>query len=140
MTSRRLQQMGAAILALAGSAASGQTTAPEESAVAVPSGMEVRLYETLTDDFGGGPILRFRFLAPMIGSTMAHDPDALVTDMQFLCQDYAMSHLGSDAAPPAQIVISLMEAPVEFGQPRPDVRQIFEAFSLRDDTCIWEAF
>ena len=41
---------------------------------------------------------------------------------------------------PAQIVISLSDRPVPFGEAAPDATQFFEAFALQDGTCIWEMF
>lgn len=37
-------------------------------------------------------------------------------------------------------MISLMESPVEFGVASPDTVQYFEAYSVSDGRCIWEAF
>ncbi|MEZ5913987.1 MAG: DUF6497 family protein [Paracoccaceae bacterium] len=39
-----------------------------------------------------------------------------------------------------QVIISLAEAPVEFGVAAPEVAQFFEAYSRDGDRCVWEVF
>lgn len=118
---------------------------PQGAPVAVPSGMAVSFYEMLWDDSGQGPVYRLRFVAPGIANDPgATDPgpdyDTLSTDMEALCNDVAVAATDGVAPVPARIVISLMAAPTAFGQASMDVRQVFEAYSLDDGLCIWEAF
>ncbi|KAA8606688.1 acetolactate synthase [Salipiger aestuarii] len=113
---------------------------PQGAPVAVPSGMAVSFHEMLWDDSGQGPVYRLRFVAPAIGDGGALDYDALSADMDALCNGVAVPATDGVAPTPARIVISLMAAPTVFGQPSPDTRQIFEAYTLRDGVCIWEAF
>ncbi|MCR8546670.1 DUF6497 family protein [Salipiger sp. P9] len=111
-----------------------------DETVTVPSGMPVAFHEMLWDDPGGGAIYRFRFLAPEIGGAQPRPYEEVAADMDFLCQDIAAPELAEATPAAARIVISLMAEPVEFGDPSPSVRQYFEAYSLRDGLCIWEAF
>ncbi|MDU8913246.1 DUF6497 family protein [Aestuariicoccus sp. MJ-SS9] len=110
-----------------------------DGALAVPSGMPVTFHEMLWDQPGQGLTYRFRFVAPEIGpGGRAFEEVAL--DMEHLCQTYALPKLAAIGPKPAQIVISLAQKSVEFGQPAPDVPQFFEAYRVEDDTCIWEVF
>ncbi|MCA0997633.1 DUF6497 family protein [Alloyangia pacifica] len=130
--------IGFGILALAAAIAPGQTTAQEESAVAVPSGMPVTFYDSLWDSASSTE--RFRFLAPRIGGDMPMDFAAVSPDMQHLCDSFALPRLGGRDKLPALIVISLMAEPVAFGDPAPGIPQYFEAYSPKGGICAWEAF
>ncbi|WP_236016521.1 DUF6497 family protein [Salipiger abyssi] len=112
----------------------------ESAPVAVPSGMPVAFHDMRMDAPGEGAIYRFRFVAPEIGGDSPRPYEEVSGDMDFLCQDVAAGELAGAEPVPARIVISLMAEPVEFGDPSPGIRQYFEAYSLRDGRCIWEAF
>ncbi len=103
--------------------------------IPVPSGQDVTLIDVVEDRAGtDGTALRFRFLAPAITSIGF---DAASDDLRALCEGYAMNHL---TGTPSQIVISLSDRVVPFGESSPDATQYFEAFSLNDGHCIWEPF
>lgn len=124
------------ILAMIGAA----SLPAQGAAVAVPSGMAVSFHEMLWDDPGQGPVYRLRFVAPQIAADPAPGYDSLGADMDALCEAIAIPATADLSPRPARIVISLMAAPTLFGQASPDTRQVFEAYSLRDGLCIWEAF
>ena len=65
--------------------------------------------------------------------------DAVQDDRQALCDTYALAHLPAGAQP-AQVVISLADRPVPFGQARPDAVQFFEAYRPEGAACVWEMF
>ncbi|MBR9893589.1 acetolactate synthase [bacterium] len=110
-------------------------------AVAVPSGMPVTFHDMIWDEpVGAGLIYRFRFVAPEIGGDAPRPFSEVSGDMDLLCQDYALPRLSELGPRPSRVMISLMAAPVEFGVASPDVIQYFEAYSVSDDRCIWEAF
>ncbi|MFZ5962748.1 DUF6497 family protein [Thalassococcus sp. BH17M4-6] len=117
------------------------TAAPAlaEIGVSLPSGLDVTLHEVLTDDAENGSLFRFRFVAPEIAQAQ-RSVEELTDDMQHLCQEFALPKLSDLGAEPRQIVVSLSAEITDFGVPTPDVRQVFEAFSVRDDVCIWEPF
>lgn len=125
----------AAIVVAAGPAAG-------QDRVDVPSGQAVSLVDIVHDAPGAaGRTARFRFLAPQIardGGTV--DAETAFGDMQALCEDFALPRLPAMGPRPAQIVISLMDREVAFGQPAPEATQFFEAFRPEDATCIWEPF
>ena len=114
---------------------------PPDDPIPVPSGQEVTLLDVIHNEPGTeGLTVRYRFVAPAIapGAGVAFAQASL--DMQHLCQTYALPRVISGGPQPVQIVISLSDAPVEFGASAPEVTQFFEAYSLDDDTCIWEPF
>ncbi len=122
-------------------AAQGAASHPS-APVAVPSGQAVTLQEVVWNAPGpDGLTTRFRFVAPAIAETGGTvDTDAALADMQWLCQNYALPRIAQPGPMPAQIVISLSAAAVPFGEPHPEVTQLFEAYSLQDGQCIWEMF
>ena len=110
--------------------------------IAVPSGQKVVLQDVVRDAPGpDGVTLRFRFIAPAIaqqGGTV--DVDQAMADMAYLCEHYALPRATGVVPAPAQIVISLSDVAVPFGESAPDATQYFEAYRLENGTCIWEAF
>ena len=88
-----------------------------------------------------GMVARFRFVAPAIARDGGSvDFAAASADMQVLCQSYALARLSEFGAVPVQIIISMSDQPVPFGEPAPAATQFFEAYTPEGDTCIWEAF
>lgn len=123
----------AAALALAGGAARAADPAP----IAVPSGQPVTFLDTVQGAPGpDGLTVRFRFVAPQIaregGSIGA---EQALSDMQALCDGYALPRLPRGGPVPAQVIISLADRPVAFGEPDPDATQYFEAYAVADGTC-----
>ena len=116
-----------------------QAAAAQEEALLLPSGLEARLQEVLTDRPGGGLTYRFRFVAEgFTGGEAALE--AVMADMDHLCQTYAVTRLPGIGPMPSRIVISLADRPSEFGVFDPGVTQVFEAYSVQDGACIWEMF
>lgn len=119
-----------------------QGAGPGAAAITAPSGQVVTLQEVIWNAPGPeGLTTRFRFVAPAIaeaGGTV--DTETALADMLWLCQTYALPRIAQPGPMPSQIVISLAAAPVPFGEARPEVTQLFEAYSLLDGQCIWEAF
>ncbi|MCZ4352338.1 DUF6497 family protein [Roseovarius aestuarii] len=110
-----------------------------EAAIALPSGGQVSLQEIITDYSVSGLILRFRFVQDRFDPARI-DQDALSEDLLHLCDALAVPHVASTGISPGQIVISLADQPSEFAVADPNIRQVFEAFTIRDDRCIWEMF
>lgn len=74
-----------------------------------------------------------------------YDPGAdagVQRDAQWLCDHFAIDRIASTGPHPAQIIISLSDQPVEFGEFAPNVVQSFEAFQIAPDgkSCLWEPF
>lgn len=109
--------------------------------IPVPSGEEVHWIETIRDSQGpAGLTLRFRFLAPGIGGESPVSQEAAQADMQALCDGFALSRVPGVGPKPAQIIISLSDRPVPFGETDDDAVQYFEAYSIEDGACVWELF
>jgi len=127
----------ALVLALAGPAMAQQDKAKEERLV-LPSGLEAGLQDVLSDRSGQGLTYRFRFVAPEF--TGKEEFDSIMADLEYLCTAYAIPRLPNLGPKPRQVVISLADRPVEFGVMDAAVPQVFEAYRVEDDTCIWEMF
>lgn len=124
---------GPALISLAAFPAAGQDRIP------VPSGQEIELLDTVQNVPGpGGLTMRFRFLAPALGQGL--DVDVALADMEALCETYALPRMPDMGPRPEQIVISLSERPVAFGDADPDTVQLFEAYRAEGGTCVPEAF
>lgn len=133
-----LTRAGWIILALS---LSGPARAQDQ--IAVPSGQSVTLQDVVLDAPGPmGLTARFRFIAPQIarvGGTI--DFETAAVDMDHLCATYALPRIGTVTGPrPEQVVITLSDIAVAFGEITPEATQFFEAYAVADDTCIWEAF
>ncbi len=107
-------------------------------AVTTPSGQQVTLFDVRVEEAG---VVRFRFLAPAL------DParqglvfDDVAGDFSWLCATVAVPALAQSGRSAQQVVISLSDREVAFGQPAPEATQFFEAYSLDGSTCIWQAF
>ncbi len=118
--------------------------APAEMAdgIAVPSGQEVSFVDTVTNAPGAlGLTVRFRFLAPGIArGTGTISAEVAQEDMAHLCETYALPRLASTGPRPEQVVISLMDRLVPFGERDPEATQYFEAYRVEGGACIWEGF
>lgn len=112
--------------------------APQASGdmVSLPSGREVEVLDVITNAPGAeGATARFRFVVPGLKSG-----DDWVEDMQALCDTYALPRIDGMVPPPQQIIISIADRAVPFGQAAPDAVQFFEAYSIKDGACMWEVF
>ncbi|WP_395539435.1 DUF6497 family protein [Neotabrizicola sp. sgz301269] len=137
---RRLAAACACTLLLAG--ASCDEDAPGAAAggeaVAVPSGRAVTLLDVIMNAPGvEGAAARFRFIVPDL---KAGEADAWADDMLALCQDYALPRVRDNVPAPSQIIISLSDRAVPFGEAAPEAVQFFEAYAPKGDACIWEMF
>ncbi len=116
--------------------------APRNSGITVPSGMPV----TFQDFVWGAPgpeglTIRFRFVAPDISRAVAqNDFSGLEADMQHLCETYALPRIANTGPQPSQVIISLSDRPVAFGEADPDATQFFEGYRPENGACIWEWF
>jgi hypothetical protein len=122
---------------------SGETVEPGGGlTIEVPSGQPITLLDVIWNVPGPlGMATRFRFLAPAIARGEGSvDFEVAAADMMHLCQNFARPKvLGADLAP-TQIIISLSDRDVPFGQSDPDATQFFEAYRLENGACIWEVF
>ncbi len=136
MTERRIASLlaGAALGLLPGVAVA-QT-------VAVPSGQEVTLTQVLIEEqSNGGPLARFRFLAPRIAEEGGDiTPEQAAADMDHLCNALVLPYLAQYALEPDRVVISLSDQEVPFGKSVPEATQFFEAYRPEAQGCVWEEY
>lgn len=116
--------------------------AAAEEVLSVPSGQPVTLLERLEDDNGpAGRTLRYRFVAPMIARvTGSISVEQALQDVEALCGGFVLTDLAEAGAAPDQVVITLMDRPVEFGVATPEATQYFEAFRVEAGVCVWDSF
>lgn len=123
---------------LAGLTQSGAVAEPL-TLVKTTSGLQAQFIEAVQDRSSYGLTLHFRFVVPEIAD-QALEFDQVAADMTDLCTGFALPRLAQTGPQPRQIVISLASADTPFGLANPEVTQYFEAFSIKDDRCIWEVF
>ena len=113
-----------------------------DDAITLPSGQAVTLIEALSNIPGSdGLAMRYRFLAPQIarkGGTI--DAETAGQDMDWLCNTYALPRLPTNGPQPVEIIISMSDINVPFGEGRPEATQFFNSYSIADGTCAWEMF
>jgi hypothetical protein len=111
-------------------------------AIAVPSGQLITLLDVIWNVPGPlGMVTRFRFLAPQISQGSGTvDFETAYGDMLDLCQSYALPAVEANNLAPSQIIISLSDRDVPFGQADPEATQFFEAYRIENRICIWEVF
>ena len=110
-----------------------------QSLLPVPSGQPVHLKDVLLDNNPGELWVRFRFIAPKIGSDVGRiGYDVASVDMEHLCHTLAVAYVAEYDLEPARVVISLSDRPTECGRAAPDATQYFEAYRLEQAQCIWE--
>ncbi len=113
-----------------------------EEAIAVPSGQTVTLLDVITNIPGpDGLATRFRFLAPQIARDAGLvDAETAAADMDFLCENFALAKIAEMGPQPAQIIISMSDTDVPFGEARPDATQFFNSYSIEDGSCVWDVY
>lgn len=104
----------------------------------VPSGQALSFQESFYERQDSGALwARFRFIMPSVGAEVAYADVA--QDFLSLCEAYVLPSLeGQDQ--PDLVIISLADRATPFGVANPDATQFFEAFTLSDGSCMWEAF
>lgn len=119
-----------------------QVVAGDGAMITVPSGQMVTFLDVILNAPGPeGMAARFRFVAPAIakeGGTVNFETAS--ADMVHLCESFALQRIAEFGPKPSQIIISLSDKAVPFGEAAPDVTQFFEAYKIEGDACIWEAF
>ncbi|MES2143446.1 MAG: DUF6497 family protein [Pseudomonadota bacterium] len=132
---------GAGLPSAAQSADPAILPAEDTAPVDVPSGQPVTLIDIILNEPGpAGNTMRFRFLAPEIAPDASITFDTAVIDMAALCDSYALPRATEATPVPDQIIISLADRVVPFGQADPEAIQYFEAYRIEDGACTWEMF
>lgn len=111
--------------------------------IALPSGAKVAFLDAIWEEPGpAGVTARFRFIDPSLGARLTGSTafQTLQPDTAFLCENIALEQIAGHDPAPAQIIISISDRAIVFGDPDPSVKQVFEAYSIQGSDCIWEAF
>lgn len=109
------------------------------SEAALPSGLQAALLEGFVElQPDGIRWARFRYVMPELATGAGYDNVQM--DFVVLCDTAALPMLRAAGEDVAQVVVSLMDRPVEFGAVDPQAIQFFEMFSVQDGRCIWEEF
>ncbi len=107
--------------------------------VNVPSSQALHLYEVLTDDVGADRWLRFRFVAPEIGTGTGRKSFADVeADFEHLCREFVLPYMNNFALEAEVAALSMMDRPLDFGEMDAEVTQYVEVFRVSSGQCIWE--
>lgn len=129
----------------AGVAAAGQVTAQAAASasgsaadLAVPSGHRVVAHDAHLEQQGADTVLILRYLAPWI--SQQQDYTIAGPDMDHLCATDGVNRAQMAQQPIDQIVITLMDHPIDRGVTDPRIVQFFGAYRLIDGTCILEPF
>jgi hypothetical protein len=113
----------------------------DKTEIAAPSGLVLKLQDVVWNAPGpDGLTLRFRFVAPALAGASEETIASTSDDMLWLCQTYALPRVPSTGPRPAQIVISVADRELPFGEAAPDALQLFEAYTLTDGECVWSVF
>ena len=125
--------------AIGGALAGAATAGVLEETPAVPSGNDIQLqeilYETRND---ASRVARFRYVMPLIRQGVGFSE--IEQDFFHLCIGVAVPYLAIQGETVDQVIISMADRETEFGVMTSLATQFFEAFSVKDGTCIWEGF
>ena len=109
--------------------------------IKLPSGQTVTWVDAIHDTAGSeGSAVRFRFLAPAISGRGALDSEAALADIAWLCENFALARISNTGPEVNQIVVSLMDRDVPFGETDDTATQYFDAFNITNGTCELELF
>lgn len=99
-----------------------------------PSGLPYLVHEVLIEE----GLARFRFVLDGLG-TDGRGFDEVEDDFAWLCAQMIVPAL-TDLPQVTNIVLSVADREVTFGELAPEATQYFEAFRLENGSCIWEQF
>jgi len=103
-----------------------------QDALTLPSGSLATPLDLIVEE----GVQRARFIASGLATDASDhqsDPLRLFEDMRFLCQTVVKT---APPPPDMQIIVTLMDHPLEFGTIDPTVTQFFEAFAIRAGVCV----
>lgn len=113
------------------------------AAQGVPSGQPLALWEIRWERVEGTDAVQviLRAIAPQIARDSGTvDYDGAQADMDWLCANHGLTLADMPYGRATQVIVNLMDSPIPRGQTNPSVTQFYSAYSIQDDTCIWEDF
>lgn len=119
-----------------------QVTLGDGAPIAVPSGQSVTLQDVIWNSVGPqGPVARFRFVAPSIARTTGSiGADQVTADLLHLCENVVLNALAQKGPLPSDVLVSMSDRAVPFGESVPDATQFFESYRIDGNRCISELF
>lgn len=133
------RRLATAFVALGGTLWGATTAGALEETPAVPSGNDIRLQEVLFETRqDNSEVARFRYVMPLIRQGVAFAE--IADDFEHLCIGVAVPYLAIEQKQVDQVIISFADRETEFGVTNTLATQFFEAFSVKDGSCIWEGF
>lgn len=110
----------------------------------LPSGLKPALQEVIFEPKGVPTSLaksmRLRFVAPEIVDTNAYSIFDIEADFLVLCEVIGLARRAEMAPNVDNIIVSISAEPTIFGESQPNVVQYFDAYSVVDNSCIWDGF
>lgn len=113
--------------------------AQDEAQLSVPSGQPVYLLGYVDETGSDDAIFRARYVAPAL-QQFAEDFELVLGDLEHLCNRQALPNVTAAGLEPARIVVSLSAEPLDLGVIAPDIVQVFESYTIKDGTCMWEIY
>ena len=121
--------LAAGLVALA-SPLAAQGVAP----IAVPSGGQVTLFETLHPE---PATLYVSFVSPTLSGDQGLPYDVAQLDMDALCDIVGLPTAGNADAPIREVVIRLMAEPIPYGEANQQVAQFASVYDITSGDCEW---
>jgi len=132
MLSRLLTYSCAPLCLAAGLSA---TTLVQADVLNVPSERAVTLVDVRIETDITPPQARFRYLMPDLVADFEYEQ--VSADLLALCSTHALPELGKTNSEIRQIVVSLSDRSVKFGEVDAEAVQVFEQFLVDETQCIW---
>ncbi|MEM9434859.1 MAG: DUF6497 family protein [Pseudomonadota bacterium] len=129
-------------ISIALSLVAGAHSAAAREVLETPSGLKLAAPEVIFEPVGAlassASQVRLRYVAPLIADIELFGFDRLEGDFLYLCQQDGLK-ITTGAAPRAtRVIVSIASVPLAFGETAPNITQYFDAFLIKENTCIWE--
>lgn len=103
--------------------------------LSVPSRMVVSHLDMRIERHSDAPQARYRYIMPDLAPDF--DFSQVSNDLKALCNSHALPNLDTTSPEIRQIVVSLSDRVVKYGEMDRQAVQVFETFLVEDGQCIW---
>lgn len=107
----------------------------------VPSGQDIEVYqEGFLEEESAQKVYYLGVVAPEIAKGGAVGFQAANADIDVLCETYALERalaVESGDKPANEVVIKMMDSPLNYGETNQDVRQYMGFYNISRGTCEW---
>lgn len=90
-------------------------------------------------DAAAGGLARFRLVVPGLGGEGA-GYNAVAGDLPWVCEALALPALAANGWRATEVVVTLADREVPFGEADPEATQFIEGFRIEDGACVPQAF